>query len=104
MFLHRFFENCGCGGAACVAPLSLIQDLKLYLIGFLNRTFPGENAKNRAFFGGEKLKSTAVYRSGIKCVTKTRTINGRRFHLESCWLALVADGRLGRVTGQAEAP
>jgi hypothetical protein len=31
----------------------------------LNRTFPGENAKNRAFCGGEKLETAAVYHNAI---------------------------------------
>jgi hypothetical protein len=39
--------------------------LKLYLIGFLNRTFSAENAKIRAFSGGEKLQAAAVYRIQI---------------------------------------
>jgi hypothetical protein len=46
--------------------LSLIQALRLYLTDFLNRTFPGENAKIRAFSGGEKLKTAAVYQTRIK--------------------------------------
>jgi hypothetical protein len=50
---------------AGLAALSLIPVLTLYLIGFLNRIFPGENAKNRAFCGGEKLKAAAVYHAAI---------------------------------------
>jgi hypothetical protein len=39
---------------------------KIILTGFLNRTFAGENAKNHAFCGGEKLKSSGVYQARIK--------------------------------------
>jgi hypothetical protein len=31
----------------------------------LNRTFAGENAKNRDFSGGEKLKTAAVYQPRV---------------------------------------
>jgi hypothetical protein len=39
--------------------------LTLYLTDFLNRIFPGENAKNRDFSGEEKLKAAAVYLAQI---------------------------------------
>jgi hypothetical protein len=69
MFLHNYFDGHRSGDTAGLARLSLIAVLTLYLIGFLNRTFPGENAKIRAFCGGEKLKAAAVYRAQInQCV------------------------------------
>jgi hypothetical protein len=46
-----------------LARLSLIPVLKLYLTDFLNRTFSGENAKDCAFFGVEKMNAAAVYPS-----------------------------------------
>jgi hypothetical protein len=39
--------------------------LTLYLTDFLNRKFSGENAKNRDFSGGEKMKAAAVYQARI---------------------------------------
>jgi hypothetical protein len=51
MFLHNYYEGCGPKDAARSAGLSLIAALTLYLIDFLNRTFSGENAKNRALCG-----------------------------------------------------
>jgi hypothetical protein len=45
--------------------LSLIRALKLYLTDFLKCIFLRENAKNRAFSGGEKLKAAAVYQTVI---------------------------------------
>ena len=38
----------------------------LILTGFLKRIFPGENAKNRAFYGGEKMKPARLYHTRIK--------------------------------------
>jgi hypothetical protein len=61
MFLHDYFWNNGSRDAPCIARFSLIPVLKLYLRDFLNRTFSGENAKNHAFCGGEKLNAAAVY-------------------------------------------
>jgi hypothetical protein len=46
--------------------LSLIPVLILYLIDFSNRIFAGENAKNLAFYGEEKMKAAAVYPACIK--------------------------------------
>jgi hypothetical protein len=40
--------------------------MKLYLTDFLNRTFPGENAKNRDFSGKEKMKAAAIYHVRVK--------------------------------------
>ena len=41
------------------------HDLILYLTDFSNRIFPGENAKNHDFFGGEKMKAARLYHSAI---------------------------------------
>jgi|SRR5215475_12189772 len=65
MFLHGYFESGGPSDAAALAPLSLIAVLKIYLTDFLKYTFRGENAKNRALFGGEKMKAAAVYQAGV---------------------------------------
>jgi hypothetical protein len=41
----------------------------LTLTDFLKSRFLGENAKNRAFYGGEKMKAVPVYHAGIKPAT-----------------------------------
>jgi hypothetical protein len=66
MFLIDYFNDFGCVDVAGCAPLLLIAALKLYLTDFLNRTFPGENAKNRDFFGGKIFKARLVYQPSIK--------------------------------------
>src|SRR5208337_2402710 len=56
------------------------SERQIYLTDFLNRTFAGENAKNRAFCGGEIFKSAPVYHSGInhtRTLRKWRAIAGR---------------------------
>jgi hypothetical protein len=66
MFLRDYFWHSGSRDAPCIARFSLIPVLKLYLRDFLNRTFSGENAKNHAFSGGEKLNAAGVYHARIK--------------------------------------
>jgi hypothetical protein len=63
--LLSYFENAGFAGAAAFTPLWLTPVLRLYLTDFLKCTFRGENAQNRAFSGGEKLKAAAVYCANI---------------------------------------
>jgi hypothetical protein len=65
MFLRSYFQSSGSQDAAGLPPLSLIAALTLYLTDFLKRTILRENAKNRAFSGGQKLKAAAVYPPGI---------------------------------------
>jgi hypothetical protein len=48
---------------------------KLYLTDFLNRVFLGENAKNRAFYGGEKSTAVSIYHSGVNHDTVLAEIN-----------------------------
>jgi hypothetical protein len=47
----------------------------LHLTDFLNRTFAGENAQNRAFCGGEKLKAVRLYHAAINDGAALREIN-----------------------------
>jgi hypothetical protein len=54
MFSLDYFDSRGLRDPAGLPRLSLIPVLHLSLTEFLNRTFAGENAKNRAFFGGKK--------------------------------------------------
>jgi hypothetical protein len=61
MFFQDYFCDRGLGTAIRPAPLWLNSVLKVYLTDFLNRTFPGENAKNRAFCGVEKMEAASVY-------------------------------------------
>jgi hypothetical protein len=61
MFLLGYFESDGSGDAAGFAAVSLIPVLRLYLTDFWESRFLGENAQNRAFFGGEKLETAALY-------------------------------------------
>jgi hypothetical protein len=66
MFLLKYLESRGFGDAVSLGRLSLISALTLYLTDFLNRVFSGENAKNREFSGGEKMRAATVYHAGIK--------------------------------------
>jgi hypothetical protein len=68
MFLNSYSEFRSFRDAAAFARLWLIRVLKLYLTDFLNRIFPGEIAKFRAFFGMEKMKTAAVNRPVINQV------------------------------------
>jgi len=65
MFLLDYFDKRGVKDMPGVARLSLIWLLQLYLTDFLKSTFLRENAKNRGFYGAEKLKTATVYPSGI---------------------------------------
>jgi hypothetical protein len=48
----------------------------IYLKDFLNRAFLRENAKNRAFYGEEKLRAASVYHYGIKHGAELEEIDG----------------------------
>jgi hypothetical protein len=65
MFLLSLFRGRGLQRRRRFALLWLIAALRLYLTDFLKCTFRGENAQNRAFSGGEKLKAAAVYCANI---------------------------------------
>jgi hypothetical protein len=86
MFLLSYFDRVGFRAAVGLPPLSLISVLTLYLTDFLNRIFPGENAKNHAFYGEEKSKPAAVYRRRINQGAGPRkpVLNLRCLHL-SFW-------------------
>jgi hypothetical protein len=65
MFSLSYSESAGFGDAVVLTPLWLIAVLELYLTDFLKCTFSGEFNKNRAFFGGKKLKAATVYPARI---------------------------------------
>jgi hypothetical protein len=49
------------------------------------------------------LSKGSVLARLIQCAPTARNASGRRIHPDSCRLDLVADERLGRATGRAEA-
>jgi hypothetical protein len=59
MFLHGYSESHGLRDAIAFARVWLIPVLKSYLTDFLKCTFWGENAKNRAFYGGKNQQPRA---------------------------------------------
>ncbi len=58
--------------ASRVRPLMVNVELEIYLTDFENRTFVGENAKNRDFCSGKTLNARHVYRSSINYIPALR--------------------------------
>jgi ArsR family transcriptional regulator, arsenate/arsenite/antimonite-responsive transcriptional repressor len=76
MFLRSYFESLGFRDEAGWLPLSLIPLLRLYLTGFLKRTFPGEIALNRGFCRG---KTQSLQAFTTPRLTKALRHENRRF-------------------------
>jgi hypothetical protein len=71
-----YFSRSRCSWSAPRAVPWLIQGPDLYLTDFLESRFSGENAKNRAFYGGKKMKTATVHLPNINDTCTPWNING----------------------------